>query len=91
MELLLLTLLVVLIGIIFQVSEMYFYECGWKKRHEWEIYEIGIVERDRKIKAREIRVVKNVGKRKSTDTEYEYTDEAWDYMNDFESISLDDL
>lgn len=35
--------------------------------------------------------VKSVGKRKSTDTEYEYTDEAWDYMNDFENISLDDL
>ena len=44
-----------------------------------------------KLKREKSEFVKNVGKRKSTDTEYEYTDEAWDYMNDFENISLDDL
>ena len=44
-----------------------------------------------KLKQEKSEFVKNVGKRKSTDTEYEYTDEAWDYMNDFENNSLDDL
>ena len=44
-----------------------------------------------KSKQEKSEYAKSVGKRKSTDTEYEYTDEAWDYMNDFENISLDDL
>ena len=44
-----------------------------------------------KLKQEKSEFVKNVGKRKSTATEYEYTDEAWDYMNDFDDISLDDL
>lgn len=44
-----------------------------------------------KSKQEKSEYVRTVGKRKSTATEYEYTDEAWDYMNDFEDISLDDL
>ncbi len=44
------------------------------------------------LKLEKSEFVKNVERSESTDTElYEYTDDAWDYVNDFDDISLDDL
>ena len=64
---------------------------GGRKDMNGKSMKSGSLKETEKSKQEKSEFVKNVGKRKSTDTEYEYTDEAWDYMNDFENISLDDL